>query len=165
MHLISTKFIILKLSTATQTNKTTFTRIQIPIKIQQKRAAFIHWKPKEKQDRQHRRERERTDSIVAGIQTNDLRREIKRAKTAFIGKIDCTEVIHGFSEVFAIMDGHHRIGPVILRHRPDVCPLRPLAQRRTLLPVVGWHRDQAFRRGWGEIGVAIGEKNTMKRKV
>ena len=71
-------------------------------------------------------------SVVAGVEVDGFGGERKGAWGAFVGEVNGSEVVHDFGELLRVLDRHHRAGTIVLRHRSDVRPLRPVPQRHAL---------------------------------
>lgn len=58
---------------------------------------------------------------------------MKSARGVLIGEVNGAKVAHNFRKLFGVVDRNHRVGPVVLRDRSNIGPLRPLPQRHPLL--------------------------------
>lgn len=65
--------------------------------------------------------------VVAGIKVDDLGGEVEGADAALAGEVEGAEVVHDLAELVPVGDGHHGVGPVVLRHGDHVRQLRPPA--------------------------------------
>lgn len=58
---------------------------------------------------------------------------MESARGVLIGEVNGAKVAHNFRKLFGVVDRNHRVGPVVLRDRSNIGPLRPLPQRHPLL--------------------------------
>jgi hypothetical protein len=70
--------------------------------------------------------------IVCSIEADNFGRELQRARTTLIHSEYRPKVIHRFSELLCVRDGHDWMWPIILREGLHIAPLGSFAERQPL---------------------------------
>lgn len=83
------------------------------------------------------------------------------ADAALAGEVEGAEVVHDLAELVPVGDGHHGVGPVVLRHGDHVRQLRPPAGWQ---PLVGGTLRRRRRRRHRSDSAAAREIKQKKHK-